>query len=193
MICLIKPMKRSIALPKSSGNASNARKRGDKVVAVGWYEQAYARAEGPATRLQWGSSYVRALVDLAPGESARLRERFPGMRGQAVDPQREGRVTLEHGEAGNRGECRAPERVATKHHGLPVGRQLPGLVGTDEIERRQIARRARARLEMQQRGERIRRRRARRAHCGGLKRAVPLMPARSSSARSAMLPSTSTD
>ncbi|MEO8310894.1 MAG: thioredoxin fold domain-containing protein [Caldimonas sp.] len=48
--------------------ASNARKRGDKAEALRWYREAFEKSEGPATRLQWGSSYVNALVDLAPGD-----------------------------------------------------------------------------------------------------------------------------
>ncbi len=51
---------------------SNARKLGRKGEALGWYEQAYVKSEGPATRLQWGSSYVSALVELAPDDEARL-------------------------------------------------------------------------------------------------------------------------
>ena len=54
------------------GLASNARKRGDGAAALGWYEQAYSASRGPATRLQWGSSYVRALIDLAPQDAARI-------------------------------------------------------------------------------------------------------------------------
>ena len=54
------------------GLAANARARGDAAAALGWYEQAYAGAQGPATRLQWGTSYVRALIDLAPTEPARI-------------------------------------------------------------------------------------------------------------------------
>ncbi len=54
------------------GLAVNARQRGDATAALGWYEQAYAGAQGPATRLQWGASYVRALVDLAPTETERI-------------------------------------------------------------------------------------------------------------------------
>ncbi len=50
----------------------NARKLGHKEEALRWYEEAFARSEGPATRLQWGASYVRALVELAPGDSARV-------------------------------------------------------------------------------------------------------------------------
>ena len=48
--------------------AGNARRRGDKEAALRWYRQAYDKSEGPATRLQWGASYVGALVDLAPAD-----------------------------------------------------------------------------------------------------------------------------
>ena len=54
------------------GLASNARKRGDTPAALSWYEQAYATSQGPATRLQWGASYVRALIDLAPTDAERI-------------------------------------------------------------------------------------------------------------------------
>ncbi len=54
------------------GLAANAKKRGDKAAALGWYEKAYAAADGPATRLQWGASYVSALVDMSPQDSARI-------------------------------------------------------------------------------------------------------------------------
>lgn len=55
-----------------SGLASNARKRGDAAEALRWYEEAYKHSVGPATRLQWGASYVGALVDLAPKDEARI-------------------------------------------------------------------------------------------------------------------------
>ena len=51
---------------------ANAKARGDKAEALRWYEQAFAKSEGPATRLQWGASYVSALVDLAPQDAARI-------------------------------------------------------------------------------------------------------------------------
>jgi hypothetical protein len=54
------------------GLAANAKKRGDKAAALEWYEKAYAAADGPATRLQWGASYVSALVDLSPQDAARI-------------------------------------------------------------------------------------------------------------------------
>jgi len=50
----------------------NARKQGRKDEALHWYEEAFNKSVGPATRLQWGSSYVAALVNLAPQESARI-------------------------------------------------------------------------------------------------------------------------
>ncbi len=52
--------------------AGNARKRGSRAEALRWYEAAFERSEGSATRLQWGASYVSALVDLAPKDSARI-------------------------------------------------------------------------------------------------------------------------
>jgi len=54
------------------GLAANARKRGDKAVAIQWTAKAYAAAVGPATRLQWGSSYIRTLVELAPDDEAQI-------------------------------------------------------------------------------------------------------------------------
>lgn len=52
--------------------ASNARKRGDKAAAIAWYAKAYDAARGPATRLQWGASYVAALIELLPDDAARI-------------------------------------------------------------------------------------------------------------------------
>jgi thioredoxin-related protein len=52
--------------------AGNARKLGRKDEALAWYQQAYEKSVGPATRLQWGSSYVSALVDLAPQDAPRI-------------------------------------------------------------------------------------------------------------------------
>ncbi len=55
-----------------SALASNAKQRGDKAEALRWSEQAFTTSEGPATRLQWGASYIKALVELAPGDDARI-------------------------------------------------------------------------------------------------------------------------
>ena len=48
------------------------RKLGRKDEALRWYAQAFDRSQGPATRLQWGAGYLQALVDLAPGDAARI-------------------------------------------------------------------------------------------------------------------------
>lgn len=55
-----------------SALASNAKARGDKAEALRWYEEAYRTSQGPATRLQWGASYVNALVELSPQDTARI-------------------------------------------------------------------------------------------------------------------------
>jgi thiol-disulfide isomerase/thioredoxin len=57
--------------------AEVAKKRGDKAGALDWYAQSYAAAQGPATRVQWGTRYVNALVELAPQDVARI-ERAAG-------------------------------------------------------------------------------------------------------------------
>ena len=52
----------------------NARKLGKKDEALRWYEEAFVKSEGPATRLQWGSSWFSALVELAPQDEARIEK-----------------------------------------------------------------------------------------------------------------------
>ena len=52
--------------------ASNAKNRGDTTEALHWYEEAFNKSEGPATRLQWGASYINAMVELAPEDEARI-------------------------------------------------------------------------------------------------------------------------
>ena len=54
--------------------ADNARKLDRRSEALDWYEKAYDNSVGPATRLQWGASYVAALVDLAPQDESRIEK-----------------------------------------------------------------------------------------------------------------------
>lgn len=50
----------------------NARKQGRNDEALTWYGEAFKQSEGPATRLQWGSNYFAALVELAPADEAKI-------------------------------------------------------------------------------------------------------------------------
>jgi thiol-disulfide isomerase/thioredoxin len=52
--------------------ASNARKQGQTADALRWSAQAFDRSEGPATRLQWGASYLQMLVALAPKDATTI-------------------------------------------------------------------------------------------------------------------------
>jgi thioredoxin-like negative regulator of GroEL len=52
----------------------NARKLGKKDEALRWYQQAFDKSEGPATRLQWGASYFSALVELAPQDAGHIEK-----------------------------------------------------------------------------------------------------------------------
>jgi hypothetical protein len=53
---------------------ANARKTGRNDEALSWYEQAFNKSEGPATRLQWGATYFKNLIELAPQDSARIEK-----------------------------------------------------------------------------------------------------------------------
>jgi hypothetical protein len=53
---------------------SNARKLGKKDEALRWYAQAYEKSVGPATRLQWGTGYLGALIELSPQDAARIEK-----------------------------------------------------------------------------------------------------------------------
>lgn len=52
----------------------NAKKQGKVEDALRWYEEAFNKSEGPATRLQWGSNYFGALIELAPQDTARIEK-----------------------------------------------------------------------------------------------------------------------
>ena len=66
--------------------ASNAKKRGDKAAAIDWYAKAYDAAKGPATRLQWGATYVNALIDLSPDDAPRIGQAALRVIGE-VEPE----------------------------------------------------------------------------------------------------------
>jgi thiol-disulfide isomerase/thioredoxin len=68
--------------------ADNAKKRGDKAGALDWYQKAYEQSRGPATRLQWGASYVGALVELAPQDGARIGQAVGSILGE-LEPKPE--------------------------------------------------------------------------------------------------------
>ena len=63
---------------------SNARKEGRTAEALHWYEQAFEKSEGPATRLQWGQSYLNALIDLAPQDAKRIEDVALAVIGEAA-------------------------------------------------------------------------------------------------------------
>ena len=52
----------------------NARKLGQSDEALRWFALAWEKSEGPATRLQWGASYIGALVELAPQDAPRIEQ-----------------------------------------------------------------------------------------------------------------------
>jgi thioredoxin-related protein len=56
------------------GLSANAKKQGNKGAALEWSQKAFETSVGPATKVQWGSSYVRSLVELSPSDTARIEK-----------------------------------------------------------------------------------------------------------------------
>ncbi|WP_051293796.1 thioredoxin family protein [Pseudoduganella violaceinigra] len=52
--------------------AAAAKRRGDLPGMLDWYEKAWRASVGSATRLQWGATYLAALIDTTPGDSGRI-------------------------------------------------------------------------------------------------------------------------
>lgn len=59
--------------------ASSAKRRGDVAAMLAWYQQAAHAAVGSATRLQWGVTYLTALLDNVPADSARIEAAAAGL------------------------------------------------------------------------------------------------------------------
>ena len=117
--------------------ASNAKKRGDKAEALRWYREAFEKSEGPATRLQWGASYV----ECAGRPRARRRG---GDRGRH-------RAAVERGRGAARRVLRAQRALAAEGRrqaaGLEQGRRAPRRDGAAARQARHPVRRADAQRE----------------------------------------------
>ena len=59
--------------------ASAAKRRGDLPGMLDWYEKAWRSSVGPATRIQWGTTYLTALIDTTPADSARIEAAAAGL------------------------------------------------------------------------------------------------------------------
>lgn len=65
----------------------NAKKQGNKAEALRWYGEAFDKSVGPATRLQWGSNYVAALIELSPQDTPRIEKAVSQLFAEAAkDP-----------------------------------------------------------------------------------------------------------
>jgi hypothetical protein len=60
--------------------AGIAKRRGDTAGALAWYGKAWQAATGPATRLQWGVTYLSALIELTPQDQARIAQAEQGLQ-----------------------------------------------------------------------------------------------------------------
>jgi hypothetical protein len=60
--------------------AGSAKRRGDTAAVLDWYGKAWQAAAGPATRLQWGVTYLNSLIELAPQDAARIAQATQGLQ-----------------------------------------------------------------------------------------------------------------
>ena len=70
------------------GLAGNAKKQSDSKNALYWYEQAWRKSEGPATRIQWGTGFVNQMLELAPDDVKRVETAASSVIGQ-LEPKGE--------------------------------------------------------------------------------------------------------
>lgn len=68
--------------------ASIDEKRGRVDAALGWFERAYRESKGPATRFQWGTSYVAGLIRMRPQDEARIRDATLAVLAELDGPDR---------------------------------------------------------------------------------------------------------
>ncbi|MYM25468.1 thiol reductase thioredoxin [Duganella sp. FT135W] len=59
--------------------AASAKRRNDMAGVLGWYGKAWQASVGPATRLQWGVTYLSSLIDLSPQDTARIEQAAQGL------------------------------------------------------------------------------------------------------------------
>jgi thioredoxin-related protein len=109
---------------------SNARKQGHNAEALQWYQQAYDKSDGPATRLQWGASYLRALVELAPQDSKRIESTAQSVFKEAADQsnafdQRSGRSLKRAGAVLQKWNADGKHQAVIDH----LSAQVQGLCG----------------------------------------------------------------
>lgn len=96
--------------------AGNAKRRDDKPAALDWYERAYRESQGPATRVQWGATYVNALLELSPADTARIdraaRSVLSELDGQAHGFYERNTAALERMSGKLLGWSKGPEQAA---------------------------------------------------------------------------------
>lgn len=62
--------------------------RGRNAEALAWFERAYRESKGGATRFQWGTNYVSALLRMAPQDDARIQRTALEVIGELDGPDR---------------------------------------------------------------------------------------------------------
>ena len=74
--------------------ASIEEDRGNTAQAMTLFERAYQESQGAATRFQWGTEYVLAMIRMQPKEEARIRDAALAVLGELDGPDRIHRRTV---------------------------------------------------------------------------------------------------
>jgi thiol-disulfide isomerase/thioredoxin len=63
-------------------------KRGHNAEALAWFARAYAQSQGAATRFQWGTLYLNALLRISPTDRTRIRQTGIAVIAELDGPER---------------------------------------------------------------------------------------------------------
>jgi len=114
--------------------ADLAQKAGRVEEATGWLARAYAEAEGPATRFQWGYNYLLGLLEMTPDDAATIERVALEVLGELDDSpdafyqrtrQRLDQLSKKLLEWGGNGEVRTAVIAKLRERSGEMCRQLP--------------------------------------------------------------------
>ena len=100
--------------------------------AIAWLERAYSESQGPATRFQWGTNYVRGLIRMRPDDESAVRDATLAVLGELDGPNRiyrRSRARLETLDADlrawNAGGAHAPAITAIRERMAAICAEIP--------------------------------------------------------------------
>jgi len=91
--------------------AAAAKRRSDVAGVLSWYGKAWQASVGPATRIQWGVTYLNSLIELAPQDAAAIGQAAQGLLAD---------ITAAGGDAWQQRNLSQLHKLAPKQAALPA-------------------------------------------------------------------------